>query len=78
MQYKTDVQCIYREVALTEITTIGQDSKFDFRQWKEIFLSSTASWTDLRPTRAPVYWVLGALSPGVKWLGRKAGPFIST
>jgi hypothetical protein len=29
---------------------------------------------DSRPTQPPIQWVLGALSPGVKWLGHKADP----
>jgi hypothetical protein len=36
------------------------------------FLFSTLSRPALRPTQPPIQWVLGALSPGVKWHGREA------
>jgi hypothetical protein len=45
---------------------------FDFRQRLEIFLFTTASRTALEPTQPPIQWVPGALSRGVKQLGREA------
>jgi hypothetical protein len=36
------------------------------------FLFSTSSRPALGPTQPPIEWVLGALSPGVKRLGRGA------
>jgi len=37
-----------------------------------IFLSTTTSITAVGPTQPPIKWIPGALSPGVKRLGRKA------
>jgi hypothetical protein len=39
---------------------------FDSQQFK-IFLFFTVSRLTLGPTQPPIEWVLGALSPGVKW-----------
>jgi hypothetical protein len=38
----------------------------------KIFLFSTASKLALGPTQLPIQMVLGALTPGVKWLGCEA------
>jgi hypothetical protein len=45
---------------------------FDSRQGLGIFLFTTASKTALGPTQPPIQLVLGALSLGVKRLGREA------
>jgi hypothetical protein len=37
-----------------------------------IFLITTASRTVLGSTQPPIQWVFGAVSLGVKWLGREA------
>jgi hypothetical protein len=39
---------------------------------KRFFLFNTASRPALGPTHPPVQWISGALSPGVKGLGREA------
>jgi hypothetical protein len=65
MQQIIKVWCIYAQVALTEINTIGEESEFHFQQWNEVSLS-TASTLDLGPTRTPNHWVPGTLSPGIK------------
>jgi hypothetical protein len=36
------------------------------------FLFTTSSRLALGPTQPTIQWVLGVLSPGVKWLGREA------
>jgi hypothetical protein len=41
-------------------------SKFDLRQWQEIFPISSASRPALGPTQPPVQWVPVVLCPGVK------------
>jgi hypothetical protein len=46
---------------------------FDSRRGPGIFLFTTASRTALGPTQPPIQWVPGALSLGVKQLGREAG-----
>jgi hypothetical protein len=38
----------------------------------KIFLFSTPSRLALEPTQHSAQWVLGAISPGVKWPGREA------
>jgi hypothetical protein len=45
---------------------------FDFRRGLVIFLFTTASRTVLGPTQPPIQWIPGALSSGVKRLGREA------
>jgi hypothetical protein len=45
---------------------------FDSRRDLGIFFYTTSSRTALRPTQPPIQWVPGALSLGVKWLGREA------
>jgi hypothetical protein len=45
---------------------------FDSRQGKVIFLYFTAPRPVLGPTKPPIQWVLGALSPGVKRQVREA------
>jgi len=45
---------------------------FDSRQAVGIFLFTTAFRTALGPTQPPIQLVPGALSLGVKWLGREA------
>jgi hypothetical protein len=45
---------------------------FDSRRGLGIFLFTTASRTALGPTQPPIQWLPGALSLGVKWLGREA------
>jgi hypothetical protein len=49
----------------------GLDNRgFESRQGLGIFLFTIASRLVLGPTRTPIQWVPGALSLGVKWLGR--------
>jgi hypothetical protein len=45
-----------------------------FNSWQGlgIFLFTTACRVALGPTQPPIQWVPGALSLGVKWLGREA------
>jgi hypothetical protein len=50
----------------------NRGSRFDSRRGLGIFLFTTASRTALRPTRPSIQWVPGALSLGVKRLGREA------
>jgi hypothetical protein len=50
--------------------TIGVPG-FDSRRGLGIFLFTTASRTVLEPTHSPIQWILGALSLGVKRLGRE-------
>jgi len=45
---------------------------FDSRRGLGIFLFTTASITALKPIQPPIQWVPGALSLGVKRLGREA------
>jgi hypothetical protein len=45
---------------------------FDSLRRLGIFLFTTASRKALGPTQPPIYWVLGALSLGVKWPGHEA------
>jgi hypothetical protein len=45
---------------------------FGFRQGQEVFPYSTATRSALGPTQLLIQWVPGALSPGVKLLGREA------
>jgi hypothetical protein len=45
---------------------------FDSWWGLEIFLFSTMFRPTLEPTQPPIQWILGALSPGVKWLGHEA------
>jgi hypothetical protein len=45
---------------------------FNSRRGRGIFLFTTASRTDLRPTQPPIQWVSGVLSLGVKRPGREA------
>jgi len=42
---------------------------FGSQQGLGYFLLTTLSRPSLGPTQPPVQWVLGALSPGVKWQG---------
>jgi hypothetical protein len=51
--------------------TIGVQG-FDSWRGLGIFLFTTVSRPALEPTRPPIQWVLGTLSPGVKRSGRKA------
>jgi len=46
-----------------------------FYSWQgcENFLCTKASVLGLGPTQLSIQWVLGALSPGVKWLVYEAG-----
>jgi hypothetical protein len=48
------------------------ETGFDSRQRQVISLSSITSRPVLGPTQPPIQWVLGTLSPGVKWPGREA------
>jgi hypothetical protein len=45
---------------------------FESLQGLGIFLSTTASSLALEPTQPPIHWVQGALSLGIKRLGREA------
>jgi hypothetical protein len=45
---------------------------FDSQRGLGIFLFTTASRTSLGPTQLPIQWVPGALSLGIKRLGREA------
>jgi hypothetical protein len=53
---------------------------FDSRNRQDNFLFSTASRSNLGPTQAPIQWVPGALTPGIKRQGREAdhSPLFST
>jgi hypothetical protein len=48
------------------------DRGLECRRWLLIFLLITASRPALGPTQPPIQWVPGALSVGVKRLGREA------
>jgi hypothetical protein len=48
------------------------DRGFESRYWLGIFHLTSASRTALRPTQPPIQWVPGALSLGIKRLGREA------
>jgi hypothetical protein len=45
--------------------------RFDSRRGLRIFLFTTASSPALGPIQAPIQWVPGALSLGIKWPGRE-------
>jgi hypothetical protein len=62
---------ITTEVSIATGCGLGRPG-IDFRQGQEIFVYSTASRPALRPSQSPIQWVPGALSPGVKRLGREA------
>jgi hypothetical protein len=49
----------------------AEKSGFDLRLVQEIHLSSTASRAALGPTQSPIQWLMGALSLGIKRLGRE-------
>jgi hypothetical protein len=57
---------------LNPIDYLTGRSGIDSRRGLDIFLWFTASRLTLRPTQHPILWVPGALSPGVKRLGRGA------
>jgi hypothetical protein len=46
--------------------------EFDSRRWLGIFLFTTTSKAAPGPTKPPIQWVTGALSPGLKRPGREA------
>jgi hypothetical protein len=53
------------------LTPCTLSSRFDSRRGLGIFLFTTASRTALGLTQPRIQWVPGALSLGVKWLGRE-------
>jgi hypothetical protein len=61
-------QSVYRWATGRTIGVLG----FDSQRGLGIFLFTTASRTALGPTQPPFQWEPGALSLGVKWLGREA------
>jgi hypothetical protein len=48
------------------------DPEFDSREGPGIFIFITVSRPALGPIQPPIQWLSGALSPGVKRLGREA------
>jgi len=52
---------------------MSEKSWFNSWQGCETFLCTKPSVLALGPTQLSIQWVLGALSPGVKWLVYEAG-----
>jgi hypothetical protein len=50
----------------------NEKSVFDSQQEQKTFNFSTMSKLALGPIHPTIQWILGALSPGVKWLGHEA------
>jgi hypothetical protein len=61
-----------RERIVKLLCVLGPNLGFDFRWVLGFFLFTTASRMALGPSQPPIQWVPGALSPGVKRLGREA------
>jgi hypothetical protein len=55
-----------------ELVRMIGDLGFDSRRGLGTFVFTTVSRTSLGPTQPPIQWVPGALSLGVKRLGREA------
>jgi hypothetical protein len=49
-----------------------KESWFNYWLWQEVFLFPTASRPALELTQPHIQWVLGAISPVLKWLGYEA------
>jgi hypothetical protein len=60
-----------RDSSVVIVTGYGLDSRDAIPGRYKIFLFSIASRPCLGPTQPPIQWVLGALSSGVKRLGRE-------
>jgi hypothetical protein len=61
-----------RDSAVCIANGYGLDDQGVESRWENNFHFSMSSKSALRPTQLPIQWVRGALSPGVKWPGRKS------
>jgi len=72
MHFVHPVYCVLWELSQYSNYVIGWMTGVSSQQGLEFFLLAIMSRSAVRPTKPLIQWVLGVLSPVVKWPGHEA------